>query len=229
MHGEAEGVPLIPVSDPYRLSQSATRKAHQMILRSAGPSPFGRKVKIVAKLTGHYEGLKVEATDLMNPDDSIRTQNPLGKIPALVLDNGMVLYDSRVICEYLDAQSQGAGVFPDGAARWEALRQQALGDGIMDAGIVQVYEKRMRPEDKRHTPWTTYQQEKIDRALAALEASPPASSATPTIGEIAIACALGYLDFRFEGAWRKGHPALVAWLEAFSAAVPAFDETAPQA
>lgn len=199
-----------------------------MNLRSAGPSPFGRKVKIAAKLTGHYDGLTVEATDTMNPDDNIRAQNPLGKIPALILDDGSVLYDSRVICDYLDGNTKGARLIPDGAARWDALRQQALGDGMMDAGILQIYEKRLRPENLWHAPWTTYQQEKIDRALNVLEANPPAVSATPSIGEISIACALGYLDFRFNGTWRQRYPALVAWLEAFAAAVPAFDETAPQ-
>lgn len=198
-----------------------------MILRSAGPSPFGRKVKIAAKLTGNFASLTVEPTDTTDAQDSIRSQNPLGKIPALVLDDGSTLFDSRVICEYFDAHSKAARLIPDGDERWNVLRQQALGDGIMDAGIVQVYEKRMRPEDKWHEPWTTYQQEKIDRSLAVLEPQPPAVSATPTIGEIAIACALGYLDLRFEGTWRATHPSLVAWLVAFAAAVPAYEETAP--
>lgn len=198
-----------------------------MILRSAGPSPFGRKVKMAAKLTGHYEALTVEQTDTMDPEDKIRVQNPLGKIPALVLVDGSVLYDSRVICEYFDANTRAARLLPDGAARWPVLRMQAMGDGIMDAGIVQVYEKRMRPEDKRHEPWTTYQNEKIGRCLSVLAKEPPAVSSTPDLGAIAIACALGYLDFRFAGAWRGEHPPLVAWLEAFADAVPAFAETAP--
>jgi len=200
-----------------------------MILRSAGPSPFGRKVKMAAKLTGQYDNLTVENTDLLNPDDSIRAQNPLGKIPALVLEDGTALYDSRVICEYLDSVTTAARIFPDGTKRWETLRMQALGDGLMDAGIMLVYEKRFRPEEKHHEPWQTYQQEKIDRGLAALEASPPGVSSTPTIGEVAIACALGYLDFRFEGAWRNNHPKLVAWLDAFADAVPAFAATEPKA
>ncbi|MGI9388153.1 MAG: glutathione S-transferase family protein, partial [Methyloligellaceae bacterium] len=145
-------------------------------------------------------------------------------------DDGTTLYDSRVICEYLDAHSKAARVLPDsGAARWRALTQQALGDGIMDAGILQVYEKRLRPEEIHHAPWLELQQGKIERALAALESEPPAAGSSPSLGEIAIACALGYLDFRFDGAWRSSHPGLVAWLDAFEAAVPAFDATRPPA
>ncbi|MGI9406527.1 MAG: glutathione S-transferase [Hyphomicrobiaceae bacterium] len=200
-----------------------------MIIRSAGPSPFGRKVKIAAKVTGLFDDMTIEVTDTLDPDDSIRRQNPLGKIPTLVLEDGSALYDSRVICEYLDSRSKTGRIIPDGHARWDALRQQALGDGIMDAGVLLVYEKRLRPEDKHHAPWQEYQQDKIDRTLTALEAAPPGLDTTPTIGQIAIACALGYLDFRFDGAWRSTHPALVSWLDAFEAAVPAFDATRPAA
>ncbi|MEL7542169.1 MAG: glutathione S-transferase N-terminal domain-containing protein [Pseudomonadota bacterium] len=198
-----------------------------MILRSRDPSPFGRKVKIVAKLTGHYDGLTVEEADTADPSDSIRKQNPLGKIPALILDDGGILYDSRVICEYFDAHSKsGTRVLADDETRFDQLRLQALGDGVMDAGIVQVYEIRMRPEDKRHAPWTAYQQEKIDRTLAALAADLPSSDAVH-IGTISLACALAYLDIRFDGTWRNAHPALATWLEAFASNVPAFGETTP--
>jgi len=199
-----------------------------MILRSAGPSPFGRKARMAAILAGQYDNVTVENTNTGSPDDSIRVQNPLGKIPTLVLEDGTALYDSRVICEYLDSQATDAQLFPEGPGRWKALRLQALGDGLMDAGIMLVYEKRFRPEDKHHEPWQNYQQEKIDRALAALEDSPPDIFNTPTIGEVAIACALGYLDFRFEGTWRSSHPKLVAWLDSFAGAVPAFAATEPR-
>ncbi|MEO0619696.1 MAG: glutathione S-transferase family protein [Pseudomonadota bacterium] len=198
-----------------------------MILRSRDPSPFGRKVKIVAKLTGHYDGLTVEEADTADPADSLRGQNPLGKIPALIRDDGSVLYDSRVICEFFDATTRsGARVLADDGTRFDQLRLQALGDGIMDAGIVQVYEVRMRPDDKRHAPWSDYQQEKIDRTLSALAAElPPAGDIN--VGTISIACALAYLDIRFEGSWRAKYPTLVTWLDAFAAHVPAFGETTP--
>ncbi|RTL62745.1 MAG: glutathione S-transferase, partial [Hyphomicrobiales bacterium] len=105
----------------------------------------------------------------------------------------------------------------------------ALADGILDAALLLVYEKRFRPEEKWHAPWTERQQAKVDRALDYLEAAPPAMTSGPTYGHMTLACALGYLDFRHEGKWRAGHPKLVQWLDAFAAAVPAFEETRPKA
>ncbi|MCG8563305.1 MAG: glutathione S-transferase [Hyphomicrobiales bacterium] len=198
-----------------------------MMLRSAPPSPFGRKVKMAAKILDLTDRIEVVSADLNDPDDSIRQQNPLGKIPALVLDDGTCLYDSRVICEHLDGLAGGGRLFPSGEARMPAIRLQALADGLMDAGILQVYEARYRPEEKRHQPWLDRQREKVERTLAALEADPPAFDGTPDIGHVTLACALGYLDFRFDGKWRESHPRLVAWLDAFAAAVPAYGETAP--
>lgn len=199
-----------------------------IVLRSSPPSPFGRKVKIAASILGLSDQLSIEQTDTNNPEDSIRTQNPLGKIPALVLEDGTVLFDSRVCVEYLDHLAGGGKVIPAGDDRFQVLRQQALGDGLMDAGILQVYEKRFRPEDKQHADWAAYQADKVTRTLDALEAAPPApvtAQNTADIGQIAIACALGYLDLRFEGAWRKDYPGLVAWLDGFAAHVPAFEAT----
>lgn len=198
------------------------------VLRSSPPSPFGRKVKIAAAVLGLKDRIAVETTDTMNPADTIRAQNPLGKIPALVLDDGRVLFDSRVVVEYLDHLAGGGKIIPAGEARFDVLRLAALADGIMDAGILQVYEVRFRPEDKRHADWLAYQAEKVTRALAALEAETPAAATAgslPDVGQIGLACALGYLDLRFDGTWRAGHPKLVAWLDAFEAAVPAFADT----
>ena len=200
-----------------------------MILRFAAPSPFVRKVRIAASVLGLDGDIALQDADLNDPAESIRVQNPLGKLPALVLDDGAVLYDSRVIVDYLDMQAGGGRIVPpSGMARIMALRQQALADGVMDAGVLQVYEARYRPEELHHQPWLDRQAEKVARALSAMEADPPALDATPDIGAIATACALGYLDFRFNGDWRTGHPGLVAWLERFSAAVPAYAETAPE-
>lgn len=197
-----------------------------MILRSSGPSPFGRKVKMVAKILGIYDRLTVEMSNTNDPQDTLRQQNPLGKIPILILDDGRKIFDSRVICEYLDAQVDGITLHPtESDARWEALTLQALGDGIVDASILQVYENRMRPEDKRHEDWLSYQADKVKRSLDQLSQTPPSLEGDLTIGHVAIACALGYLDLRFEGKWRASYPALVAWLDAFRARVPAFDAT----
>lgn len=197
-----------------------------LILRSSPPSPFGRKIKIAAALLGLSDRIKVEVTDTNDPSDTIRKQNPLGKIPALILEDGSALFDSPVILEYLDSLAGGGKIIPrDGKARWDTLRLHAIADGIMDAALLLVYEKRFRPEENWVAKWTDYQAEKVTRALDVLEASPPPLSATPDIGQIALACALGYLDLRFEGKWRADYPKLVAWLDDFAAKVPAFEKT----
>ncbi len=120
---------------------------------------------------------------------------------------------------------EGAGLFPgDPAARFKALTLQALADGIADAAVLQVYELRFRDPAFRSAAWLDYQADKVARALAALEKRPP-DAAARHVGAIALACALGYLDLRFEGRWRSAHPRLVAWLDAFAAGVPAFEAT----
>ncbi|HRF09949.1 MAG TPA: glutathione S-transferase family protein [Xanthobacteraceae bacterium] len=197
-----------------------------LILRSSPPSPFGRKIKIAAAVLGLSDRIQIEMTDTNDPADSIRRQNPLGKIPALVLEDGLVLFDSPVILEYLDTLAGGGRIIPlEGRARWEVLRMHALADGIMDAALLQVYEKRFRPTELQFAKWTDYQEEKITRALDVLEAALPALTATPDIGQIALACALGYLDLRFEGRWRERYPKLVKWLEDFAAQTPSFAAT----
>ena len=134
-----------------------------------------------------------------------------------------------MICEYLDSIGSAPKLFPaPGPARWKALTQEALADGILDAALLLVYEKRFRPEDKWHAPWQQRQEAKIGRALDQLEKSPPAWGQSPDYGHLTLAAALGYLDFRHEGKWRAGHPKLVAWLDQFSKAVPSFEETRPK-
>ena len=195
-----------------------------MILRSAPASPFGRKVKIAASLLGLTKAFQTVDADTTSPEDSLRRENPLGKIPTLLLDDGTALYDSRVIVEYLDHLAGGGKIIPvDPVLRFKALTMQALADGIMDAALLQVYESRWRAEERRDLRWTEHHGAKITRGLTALEASPP--SGPIDIGPVALACALGYLDLRFEGAWRAAYPALVAWLDGFSAAVPAYEAT----
>jgi glutathione S-transferase len=197
-----------------------------MILRSAPPSPFGRKVKIAAALLGLSDELHIIPTDTVNPDDPLRGDNPMGKIPTLVLEDGMVIHDSAVIVEYLDMRAGGGGVIPRGGLeRIRVLTQQSLADGLMDAALLQVYEGRWREADKQDAKWVSHQAGKVSRALAYLEASPPSLNGTMNVGVISVACALGYLDLRFAGAWRAEHPALVAWLETFAAKVPAFEKT----
>ncbi|MGO9699715.1 MAG: glutathione S-transferase family protein [Xanthobacteraceae bacterium] len=203
-----------------------------MILRSAAPSPFGRKVQIALSLLG-FNDVKLEPTDTMDPRDSVREQNPLGKIPVLIAEDGGCYYDSRVILEYLDDKSGGGKIIPrQSKERFAALRLQALCDGLIDASILTVYEGRWRSPEHHETKWLDHQAGKVKRALAALEAAPPALPpvpALPNVGQIALACALGYRDLRFGGDWRAEHQRLVAWLDSFAAGVPAFAATAVKA
>ncbi len=199
-----------------------------MKLLSSPASPFGRKVKIAAGMKGVLGKIDILPADTNAGDDNLNRQNPLGKIPCLVLDSGEALYDSPVICEYFDTLAPDPVLFPkSGAARFKTLTLGALGDGILDAALLLVYEKRFRSENLRVEAWVDRQQSKIDRALAQLEKAPPAWDKTPDYGHLTLGCALGYLDFRHEGKWRAKHPKLVAWLDTFEKAVPDFAKTKP--
>ena len=198
-----------------------------MILRTSPASPFGRKVKLAAAVLGLTDRIEIVPADTMDPNDDLRRQNPLGKIPTLISDAGEPLYDSPVIVEYLDHLAGGGTLIPAGEARFPALRLQALADGLMDAAILQVYETRWREEDRREGKWLGYQAEKVARSLAVLEAEVDAIGEGLDVGTIALACALGYLDLRFGPSWRDSCPKLVAWLDGFAARVPAFDATRP--
>ena len=199
-----------------------------MILRSSPSSPFGRKVRIAIAVLGFDKDVKLEAADTTDANDSVRRQNPLGKIPVLLAEDGTAYYDSRVILDYLDTRAGGGKIVPrDATARLAALRLQALCDGLLDASILTVYESRWRKPETHDAKWLEHQAGKVTRALAALEAAPPPLDATPNVGQITLACALGYRDFRFAGSWRGAHPKLVAWLDDFAARVPAFTATKP--
>jgi glutathione S-transferase len=197
-------------------------------LRTGFGSPFGRKARVAVRVLGLDGKVKVEPASTQDAADPISKQNPLGKVPVLILDDGSTLFDSPVILEYLDVIAGGGKILPkETKARFDALRLEALADGILDASILIVYEGRYRPADMAVQKWLDHQAGKVKRGLAALEEAPPSLGAPPNVGEITLACALGYRDFRFKGEWRKDHPRLVAWLDKFSAAVPAFAATAP--
>ena len=199
-----------------------------LTLRTSFSSPFGRKPRIAVGLLGLDDRVKVESASTQEPEDPLRKQNPLGKVPVLILDDGTALFDSPVILEYLDMLAGGGRIVPkDAKARFDALRLEALADGLLDASILIVYEGRYRAAEKHEQKWLDLQSGKIERGLGVLEAAPPGIDQTPNVGQITLACVLGYLDFRFSGHWRKDHPRLVAWLDAFAARVPAFDATKP--
>jgi glutathione S-transferase len=197
-------------------------------LRTGFGSPFGRKARIAVSVLGLDGKVEVEPASTQDDADPITRQNPLGKVPVLLLDDGSTLFDSPVVLEYLDVLAGGGRILPkDTKARFDALRLEALADGILDASILIVYEGRYRPAEMAVQGWIDRQAGKVERALASLEAAPPPLDSTPTVGQITLACALGYLDFRFKGEWRKRYPRLVAWLDNFAARVPAFAATVP--
>ena len=198
-----------------------------MILRSSPPSPFGRKVKLALGILGLENDVTIEKADPTDASDSIRQQNPLGKIPALIIENGTVLYDSPVILEYLDHRAGGGKIIPqEPNARFAALTLEALCDGILDACILLVYEGRWRPAEMAVQKWIDHQRGKVKRAHRCARSSTararsrcrmsdrsrsPARSATAT-------CAS-----RANGA--SDYPRLVKWLDEFAAKVPAFEKT----
>lgn len=199
-----------------------------LTLRSSPPSPYGRKVLIAASVLGLADKIVFEQADTLDETDTLRQQNPLGKVPTLILEDGRALYDSRVILEYLDTLAGGGRIIPtETRARFEALRYAALADGILEAALLVLYESRFRPDQTPYGPWLDYQRGKIARGLAEAAATPPPIDPL-TVAPIGLACALDYLDFRGQYDWRPVHPGLIDWLDRFAAAVPVFDETRPR-
>lgn len=180
-------------------------------------SPFVRKVLVAAHelgLAGRIENLP-SAAHPVQTDTTIAADNPLGQVPTFYTDDGLALYDSRVICEYLDVLGGGA-LFPAGEARWPALVRQSEADGLLDAALLARYEAVVRPAEHRWEPWTDGQMRKIGRTLDHFEASIAAIDGVLNIGTISVGCALGYLDFRFADlGWRPSRPKLADWYARF--------------
>ncbi|TXH93723.1 MAG: glutathione S-transferase family protein [Pseudorhodobacter sp.] len=201
-----------------------------MQLYTSPTTPFGRKVMVLIRESGlrdRVEEIGVAGTPL-DPGSMPLVQNPLGKIPALVpVGGGAAIYDSRVICRYLDDLA-GAGLYPKGADLWPVLTLEATADGMMEAAVLMVYETRLRPAELRYAPWVEGQWQKIARALDAVEDRWMDLLGGPlTMAHIALGVVLGYLDFRHaDRDWRAGRPKLAAWEKAF-ATRPAMLETRP--
>jgi glutathione S-transferase len=181
-------------------------------------SPFVRKVVVCAIELGLDESIErlPSAAHPVNRDPRIVSRNPLGQVPTLLTDEGEVLFDSRVICEYLDSRAPERGLFPSGARRFGALRDQALGDGILDAALLVRYENATHDEGARSAAWVAGQLDKVEQSLRFLEERVDGFANRVDIGAITVGCALGYLDFRFDDlAWRASCPGLARWFEAF--------------
>lgn len=175
-------------------------------------SPYVRKVNVCAIELGLDNKLERIITNPWEMDERLLADNPLSKVPTLVTDDGMVLYDSPVICEYLDSLTGAHALVPvEGRDRWEVLCLQALGDGILDAAVLRFLERK-RPATQQSGDWSDLQRNAILRSLQYLEGRVVSWGGRFTIGQIATACALGYLDFRFaEEEWRPAQPALANW------------------
>jgi glutathione S-transferase len=192
-------------------------------------SPFVRKCMVVAHelgLEGRIEKLD-SAANPVNRDAKIRADNPLGQVPTFFTDGGEALYDSRVICEYLDALGGGT-MFGTGGQRWTLLTEQALGDGLLGAALLTRYERVARPKELYWADWEKGQMGKVADTVDRIEKLAPALGERVDIGTITFGCGLGYLDFRFpDFDWRSNHPKTAAWFETFNAR-PSMQATLPR-
>jgi glutathione S-transferase len=200
-----------------------------MNLYHSPASPFVRKVTVLLHELGKTEAVALEpvATTAFDPSQALIASNPLGKLPALVRDDGTTLYDSRVICAYLNDLFHGP-LYPQGPTRWETLTLEATGDGIMDCAVSMTYETRLRPAGQQSADWIEAQWSKVARAISVLNARWMSHLNGPLdMGQISVACALAYIDFRHGSRnWREGNDALAAWFESF-AARPSMQATLP--
>ncbi len=177
-------------------------------------SPYARKVMACAIARGIDSQIEIVPTNPHTSPEALLASNPLSKIPCLITSDGMSLFDSPVIVEYLDSLEGGLPLFPRaGGARWRALKQQALADGIMDAAVGRRGEQA-KPQEAARDAAMARQKAAVARALDAIESDPPSEALD--IGSISIACALGYLTLRFsDEPWREGHPKLTTWFAKF--------------
>ena len=188
-----------------------------MKLYYSATSPYVRKVNVFTIEAGLDDKIENITTNPWVSDANLLADNPLSKVPTLILDDGTVLYDSPVICEYLDSLNTGQKLIPvAGMERWMALRLQALGDGILDAAVMRFLERK-RPEVQQSSDWDATQLSAIQRALVYLESNIDDWNKDLTVGQITVGCALGYLDFRFANdSWRDNQPLLAKWYSSFA-------------
>ena len=194
-----------------------------MRLISTPTSPFGRKVKMAAMIVGLKDRITLENGDPWTEGDILRRTNPLGKMPALVTDDGKAIYDSGVILDYFDTLLDAPKLFPL-ARRLDVQVMHALASGMMDAGVLIAYERLRRPSEFAYEPWIDHQLGKLRRGLEHVTREGP-DPRIADAGSISLACALGYFDWRKQLDWREEFPALVDWLSTFSATFPAFEAT----
>lgn len=196
-----------------------------LTLLASETSPYARKVRIVVQVLGIADKVVLQPASTAEPDGPLRKVNPLGKMPALVLADGSPVFDSRVIVEYLDTRFGDGSMIPrDPEKRIRELTRAALAEGVMDALLLLAYEGRYREPAQIGQRWLDHQLGKVTRGLDHISRNLDDYRA-PGIAAIGLACALGYADWRKQLDWRKQYPSLVAWLDAFDKAMPAWRGT----
>jgi glutathione S-transferase len=216
-----------PQRNRHSVNEDPGDTASDYVLRTTLTSPYGRKVRIAADLLGLTHRITIVPADTLDEADTLRLQNPLGKMPCLLLPEGSAIYDSAIIVEFFQEVAGNTMLLPwHGPDRFSRLTETRLADGITDATLLMVYERRFRTEEHVSQRWLNHQQGKIERGLAFFEKAPPQGT---TMIAVCLACALGYLDWRRPYAWRPHFPELVRWLNHFASAVSAFHKTDPLA
>ena len=199
-----------------------------MKLRFSPTSPYVRKVMVTAIELNVADRIEKIVTNPWAEDTNLSQDNPLGKVPTLITEDGISYFDSRVVCEFLDRLVDQPQLFPTDESRWQALRLQALADGVLDASVARFLEGKRKPQEQSKS-WLVRQRASVHRALDVMEAEIPSWSTELNIGHIAAACALGYVSFRFaDDEWEKERPNLNAWFQEFSQR-PSMQTTVPVA
>ncbi len=197
-----------------------------MKLFSSPTSPYARKARVLIIELGLEQAVEIANVATMEDPDDLHAANPLGKVPALIVNNEVALYDSPVICEYLNAKNANKFMAADGDARWDCLRREALGDGVIDASFLRTME-RLKPAEQQSLLWLERWANAIARGVAEIEKDISGRGDRFDLGDVTAACALGYLDLRHSDLeWRNGHDALAAWFETVSAR-PSIQTTVP--
>lgn len=201
-----------------------------MKLRHSPTSPYVRTVMVTLHETGQAGEVELLSTNVWDPDTDIARDNPLGKVPALTLNDGTTYIDSSMICEYLDSLHSGRRLYPAaGKERWRALRLYWLAKGVIDASVDRVIEIGRRPKELQWADWLSRRETATARALDLLESDTQQLAGEVTIAHVALGVALGYLDFRFPAdEWRSGRPNLTAWYDDGFAGRPSMLATVPK-
>ncbi len=202
-----------------------------MQLRYSPTSPYVRKVSITAIEAGLADRIERVSTDPWSAETDLTGSNPVGKVPCLITDDGTAIYDSPVICEYLDSLNSGTKLIPaSGDARFKALTLAAAGDGMLDAGVLLLIETVRRPAELKWDWWVERQDSVVKRCMDVADAAADtlATDGDITIAEITIGAGLGWIDLRFPDlGWRKERPALADWYDKISER-PSFEQTVPK-